>query len=77
MKDLQFNIKIVFCSLFLYIILGYLCQIINVFNFRFSILGIVTYLMGSLFYSFYITKENSTFLIYSVVLFLLSLSLSH
>ncbi|MET3633677.1 membrane-bound ClpP family serine protease [Streptococcus porcorum] len=76
MKNLQFNIKPVLCALFLYIALGYLCQIINVFSFKFSISGIVTFLIGSFFYSLYTTRNNGAFLIYSIILFLLSFSLS-
>ncbi len=76
MKKLQFNVKSVLCALFLYIALGYLCQTMNIFGFKFSILGIITFLIGSFFYSLYTTRNNGVFLIYSIILFLLSFSLS-
>lgn len=71
------DLKNVLCSLLLYLFLGYLSQSINLFNFKITLIGTFLFLMGSLCYSFYITKKNSMFLVYSVILFLISLSFSH
>ncbi len=64
-------------SLVLYLPLGYLCQLFKLFDFRLTLWGIVTFLIGSLFYSFYVTTNRNVYLLASTILFMINFSLSH
>lgn len=70
------DLLVVGASLILYLPVAFIISLFRIFDFKLTVLGTCSYLLGAFCYSLYVTKEKHHFLLYSILLFVISLSFS-